>query len=384
MGKTVTPVLVCRPSSYGVSDSREIFVTRFVLPPILTIFLLLPLGPAWAAQDFYVGTNRLEQLRGELFTQAGEGETCQIVSVSGLIEIEENYTRDQHTTNIDRDAFDLTLDEVRLGLDVQVNTWAGGSISFSYQEELDDPELDEATINLSYKILRSRIGRQFLPLGLQRTELVSDPLVRLLGETRATALSLGIETDLINLSGFLFRSAYDDKPDVQNRLQDWGAQLRLVVDEWLDAGAAYLNDFAEVDHGLVAHPYIKQVGGWSGWVKLNTPYLVVRSETIGAERPFDANDLDSDGNGQGDRPRAWLSELAIPFANQFSCGLRYEGSDEVYMFPEHQYGVDLTWTVLTGTTLSFEALRGEFDPLFTRNGTLKQRDKLTLQMAVTF
>lgn len=355
-------------------------MVRFIA---VLVFLFWAL-PALAAQDFYVGTNRLEQLRGEVFSQVQQGETCQIVSISGLIEVEGDYTLERHSDNSEKDAFDLVIDEVRLGLDVQVNQWAGGTISFSYQEELDDPELDEATINLNYGLLRSRIGRQFLPLGLHRTELVSDPLVRLLGETRVTSLSLGIESDYLTLSGFLLRSAFDDKADVQNRLHDWGGHLRFTFEELFELGGAYLNDFAETDRQLVTNPYRKQVGAWSGWLKLTTPYLTLRGELLSADGRFDPLDLDSDGDGRGDRPLAWLSELAFPLADNFACALRYEGSEELFAQPEYQYGLDVTWTILTGTTLSFEALRGEFDPLLTTSGTLDERDKLTLQMAVAF
>jgi len=350
----------------------------------IILLCLLTALPALAAQDFYVGTNRLEQLRGELLGDVQQGETCQIVSVSGLIEVEAGYALERDTQDRDSDAFDLSLDEIRLGLDIQVNTWASGSVAFSYQEEIDDPELDEATINLTYKLLRSRIGRQFLPLGLQRTELVSDPLIRLFGETRGTALLIGIENELLSASGFLLRSAYNDQAEVQNRLRDWGGQLKLTLAERFELGSAYLNDLAETDFELVGTPYHKTVGAWSGWLLLTTDYLTLRGELLTAEQRFDPRDLDRDGDGHGDRPQVWLSELAFPLAEQLECGLRLEGSRELFDFPRHQYGVDISWTVLAGTTLSLEALRAEFEPQLTTGGTRDERDKLTLQMAITF
>jgi len=352
-----------------------------VIRCIVILACLLCALPALAAQDFYVGTNRLEQLRGELLNDVQQGETCQIVSVSGLIEVEGSYERDNGD---DSDAFDLVLDEIRLGLDVQVNNWASGSVAFSYQEEVGDPELDEATINLRYKLLHSRIGRQFLPLGLHRTELVSDPLVRLLGETRSTALSIGIEGEILTASGFLLRSDFDDKDDVQNRLHDWGGHLKITLGDSFEVGGAYLSDLSETDYELVENPYHKKIGAWSGWLRLTTDYLKLRGEILSAEQRFDPRDLDRDNDGKGDLPRVWLSELAFPFARQFECGLRFEGSRELLDFPERQYGIDFSWTILSGTTLSLEALRGEFDPQLTSDGTRDERDKLTLQMAVNF
>ncbi|PLY06947.1 MAG: hypothetical protein C0624_03940 [Desulfuromonas sp.] len=340
--------------------------------------------PALAVQDFYVGTNRLEQLRGELLGDIQQGETCQIVSVSGLIEVESSYEIERNTTSSDNDAFDLVLDEARLGLDIRVNEWASGSVAFSYQEELDHPELDEATINLNYKLLHSRIGRQFLPLGMHRTELVSDPLVRLFGETRSTALSLGVESSYLNVSGFLLRSNYDDSTDVSNRLHDWGGQLQLSLDERFELGAAYLNDLAETDFELLETPYSKRVGAWSGWLRVNTPHLKVRGELFCAAQRFASLDLDHNGDGDGDRPLAWLTEIAFPLTPSLEGGLRLEGSDELLDFPERQYGVDISWAILSGTTLSLEALHAEFDPTFTTDSKLEKRDKLTLQMAVSF
>jgi len=351
---------------------------------ILILVLLLTPLPALAAQDFYLGTNRLEQLRSEIFTQVEQGETCQIVSVTGLIEVEGSYSLERQTNRDETDAFDLVLDEMRMGIDVQVTSWVGGTVSFSYREEVDDLELDEATINAEYGLLKGRFGRQFLPVGLHRTWLVSDPLTREIGETRATALSLGLESTYLSLTGFLLRSQYDDTLDVQNKLHDWGGALRFTLGDTLLVGAAYLNDLAETDAELLVQPYIEQVGGWSGWLRLSTPYLKLRGEVLRAERRFNPLDLDRNGDGLGDRPEVWLGELAIPLPMNLECALRYEGSRDLFGLPERQYGADLSWTILTGTTLSLEALRGEFDPLLTASGTLDRRDRLTLQMAVTF
>ena len=64
---------------------------------------------------------------------------------------------------------------------------------------------------------------------MHRTWLVSDPLTREIGETRATALSLGLESTYLSLTGFLLRSQYDDTLDVQNKLHDWGGALRFTL-----------------------------------------------------------------------------------------------------------------------------------------------------------
>jgi len=354
-----------------------------IRPAALLVLLLFPCS-ALAAQDFYVGTNRLEQLRSEVFAQAEQGDSCQIISVSGLIEVEGSYTREKLDDRSKRDAFDLVLDEARLGIDVQVTPWSGGTMAFSYQEEVGEPELDEATVNLDFGPLRSRIGRQLLPLGLYRSWLVSDPLTRELGETHGTALSLALTGYHLELSGFLLRSHYEDKENVENRLHDWGGALRATFGNTLTLGGAYLNDFAESDADLVSHPYRQRTGCWSAWLRLMTPHLKLRGEVVSALKRFDPLDLDRDLDGRGDTPRAWLTELAIPLTSSLECALRYEGSHEFFGFPERQYGADVTWTILTGTTLSLEALHGEFDRAFSPSAGIDTRERLTMQMAVSF
>ncbi len=312
------------------------------------------------------------------------------LTVSGLIEVEAAASDVASDDGSSDAASDLTLATVQLGLGISLNEIMSGDVSLLFEEgafgaDDTDLEIDEAALNFAHGPWSGRVGRQYLPFGVFHSHFISDPLTLALGETRETAVLAGYAYGPAALKAFAFNGDAE-KTGEEDHIRDWGASLVLTPAEGVEVGGSYLSDLADSDAELLEE-YTRRVGGWSAFAHLERGRLTLDGEVLGASKRFAASDLDSDGDGRGDRPLAWNLEVAWTPVEDVELALRYEGSDEFAGQPERQYGADVSWSPWEHTTLSLEYLHGEFDRDFSADddgNVLDRQDLVTAQLAFEF
>ncbi len=304
------------------------------------------------------------------------------LSLSGLIEVEGAYQRTSLRDGTSDEASDLTLATAQLGLEAKANDQLGATLIMLYEEAEDAQiEVDEATIDLGNGPWQARVGRQYLPFGVYRSHFISDPLTLELGETRETALLGGYHQDLFNLQAFVF-GGDAEQAGRDRHLRDFGASFGLTPAEGLEFTLSYLSDLADSDSELLGSDYTRRVGAWSTSALVTLGPVEVSAEYLGALKSFAPADLDTTGDGSGDRPRTWNLEAAWLPLESLELAARLEGSDEFAGQPKRQYGLAGSWGFHEHASLSLEYLRGRFDTSF--GDGAKTRDLVGVQLALAF
>lgn len=365
-------------------------LNRFTLALTLATPLLLTPALALAVEtaELELRLAAVEERQAELYHTLEEKKSAGRatlldghITLSGLLEVEGGYQRTRLRDGGSDEASDLVLATAQASLGLTANDHLGGTLTLLY-EEADDTEIevDEATIDLSHGPWQARVGRQYLPFGVFRSHFINDLLTLELGETRDTALRGGYRHDLFALEVFAFKGD-TEQPGKDDHLRDFGASLNLTPAEGFLLAASYLSDLADSDGELLGS-YSRRVGGWSAAALATLGPMEVCGEYLGAVKAFEAIDLDADGDGSGDRPRAWNLEAAWYFRENLELAARLEGSDEFAGQPHRQYGLGGSWGFHEHASLSLDYLRGRFDAAF--GDGAKERDLATIQLALAF
>lgn len=304
------------------------------------------------------------------------------LTLSGLIEVEAGYQRSRLRAGGSDEQSDLTLATAQLGLGAKATEHLGATLTLLY-EEADDAriEVDEATIDLAQGPWQVRVGRQYLPFGVFRSHFISDPLTLELGETRETALRGGVHHDHFALEVFAFNGDAE-QTGKDSQLRDFGASLSLTPVDGLQLATSYLSDLAASHSERLGSAFSRRVGAWSASGVATFGPLELSGEYLGALQSFAAADLDANGDGSGDRPRAWNLEVAWLPLESLELAARLEGSDQFAGQPQRQYGLGGSWGFYQHATLALEYLHGRFDQAF-GEGT-KSRDLVSVQLALAF
>lgn len=334
----------------------------------------------------------LEQQQAELYHTLAEKKAAGLASnvterltFSGLLEIEAAAEKLRLADGSSVAASDLAMATVQFGLGAKINETMSGNVSVLFEEDASALDVDEATVDFASGPWSARVGRQYLPFGVYHSHFISDPLTLALGETRETALLVGVSREYLSLSAFVFNGDVE-KNGAEDQLGDWGVSLVLIPSKGIEVGGSFLSDLADSNAELLSS-YESRVGGWSTFAVLEQGPIGVSAEILGALQDFAAADLDANADANGDRPLAWNVEVSWAPLEQVELAARYEGSSEFAGQPERQYGVGASWSPAEHVTLALEYLRGTFDQAFGVDGEgniLDQRDLVTAQLAVAF
>lgn len=161
--------------------------------------------------------------------------------LSGIVEAQASY-QDPGVgpTGSDIDLSTMELDGYLLG----PSDWVSGLFAFAYD---DVNGTDEGSLNNASRVQNSRlflnkafitignfsvspiyasIGQFYVPFGTYSTNMVSSPLTKILGRTKARALVIGMQErgdDALYLSGYMFRG--DSHAGSTNRLDNGGFNM---------------------------------------------------------------------------------------------------------------------------------------------------------------
>ncbi|QGU31595.1 LbtU family siderophore porin [Thermochromatium tepidum] len=354
---------------------------------------------------------RLERLDESLdHKQAKQAETDSVpawyrhldIEITGLIEVEAS---DRSAYEGDSES-DIRLATAELGIRSQLKDWVEAGISFLYEQDETDLEVDTAYLTLAnpdVSPLFLTAGQVYVPFGVYETNLVSDPLTLEIGETRETALQLGFEHS--GLSGGVYVFNGDNKVKGKDRIQGWGANLGFVQegDDWAwSVGTGYINDLgdsdslheiindnrvgaAEVDPSLSIDP-TERTAGWTLNATASFGPFSLIGEYLSASDAFDPISLDF--KGEGARPSAWNIEAGYSFTllgAESMVAAGYQGTREALALelPKERWLLGWSTEIFDRTSLGLEWAR-DHDYNTRAGGTGESGNTFTAQLAVEF
>lgn len=312
-----------------------------------------------------------------------------VFSFGAVIEVEAGYEKLEPKTGKSSDSSDITLATVELSIDATANEYIQGHIVLLWEEDDTEPvDLDEGYITLQYPgdvTFFANIGKLYVPFGRFESAFVSDPLTLELGETRESAAVIGVSNDWASLQVGVFNGDVDTDSD-SSQIDDVVAALSLVLPEDIggeftaELDVSWTSNIADSDNlqDAIANQLEDKVGGVSASLVAGIKdKLTFIAEYTAAVKEFNAGELNFD-NGKDAKPAAWNVELAAPLAEQWSAGVKYQGSKDGGDFlAEDSYGAVVAYNPFEFATIALEYMYGEFE----------NKDKahtVTAQLAVEF
>lgn len=324
------------------------------------------------------------------------------IEIAGLIEVEASYLSPYEGDS----ESDIVLATAELGIRSQVNDWVEAGISFLYEQDETDLEVDVAYLTLAnadVSPLFLTAGQVYVPFGVYETNLVSDPLTLDIGEARETALQLGFEQS--GFSGSLYVFNGDNNIKGKDRIGSWGANLGFSQesdDRSWSVGAGYISDLGDSDTlhesindnrvaGAELNPDLsidptERTGGWTLNAAASFGPFSLIGEYLSATDDFDPASLDF--KGEGARPSAWNIEVGYSFrllGRESVAAVAYQGTREALALelPKERWLLGWSIEIFDRTSLSLEWARDR-DYGARDGGTGKSGDTLTAQLAVEF
>lgn len=223
------------------------------------------------------------------------------VEIAGLVEVSLTSSMPAE----DDSSTDMELATLELGVAAAINDQFSGEILV---------ENDEGTIALvdaflTYDAgggLSATGGLQVLPFGVYDTNLISDPLTLVLGETGDVGLVLAGDAD--QLSWSLFAFDVQNKPEDESNIAGFGAGLGFAAEvdgaefglnlSWI----SHVGDSGEIGGAELAFAELASGMAASATGRLGAASVMI--ETVSVLDPLDAESLD------GAQPSAWAAEIA--------------------------------------------------------------------------
>ena len=341
---------------------------------------------------------------------AGEVETgawYRHIEIAGLIEVEAGYVSPSEGDS----ASDVRLATVELGIAAQVTNWVEAGVSLLYEQDETDLEVDVAYITLANPEASPvflTAGQIYVPFGVYETNLVSDPLTLEIGESRESAIQLGVVQSDFSGSAYLFNG--DNKVDGENQIGSWGANLGYAHegdDRAWAFGAGYINDLGDSDtlqdatnanrvaalealiekgldtSGFSVDP-TERVGGWTISAAAAFGAFNLIGEYLSATDDFDRDTLGFEDAGA--KPSAWNIEAGFTFpvmGRESVAAVAYQGTREALALelPKERWLLGWSIEIFDRTSLSFEWAH-DIDYSESDGGTGESADTITAQLAV--
>lgn len=323
--------------------------------------------------------------------------------IAGLIEFEAGYYKPASG----KSESDITLATFELGIVSQVNNHLEAGATLLYEEDATPLEVDTAYATLGntnaspYFITAGQI---YVPFGIYATNMLSDPLTLEIGETRESALKLGIKSGAFSAGAYMFNG--DIKKGSNNSVDSWGAYLGFLAEGEtlsLSMDAGYINNLGDSDSLqalIIATSGSNSVAKRTGAYTLNTILTIGPLNMIGeylvAADNFASTEFN--WNGVGARPSAWNFEAGYTFSigsQESTFALGYQESNEALALglPKNRAVVTLSTSIDDNTSLGIEwthdhdyaANESAIDvDGVTVTGSDTVSNTATLQLAITF
>jgi hypothetical protein len=279
------------------------------------------------------------------------------LQVSGLLEFEQVYRRDDRVGNAGFAESRETVSTLQLGATLTPVRGVKAELVLEYDdEERDTLRYDEAIVAIEAGDFELAAGMLYAPFGVYFSHFFTDPALQF-GETRDTGVTLsyapdhGLDVSLFAIRGRARNRSADRQP------WDWGVSFEISPSRYGLFGAGYLSDLADSDARFLEDAddrYRRRVAAWNAYAILGTGAFEFAAELVQALDSY--RELETDR----DKPSAWNLELAWFPEGNIEWALRLEESSELADAPRRRAGVAIAWRATRNVSLTLEYLRGVY------------------------
>jgi hypothetical protein len=352
-----------------------------------------------------------EELKQELKGEGGATAWIQDhIHLSGLVEFGWLCQDIDHRAGVDaqkpHDYSDLTMVDVELAIEAEVNDWVKADIVLWYEDTSFGDEdagvsVDEAIITIGnteeFPVYFTG-GAMYVPFGALLTHFPDDPLIDVpltlvMGETREKAALLGVEYQGFSASAYAFNGDADLR-EHNNHIETYGFDGNFSQDNEAGfnvlVGASWISNIAESD-GLEEHfdgvELWDRVEGCAAYFHVGIAGFFVDAEYMTALSHFTVNEMTQGSGAKKAEPKVWNCEFGynLDWGKNLEIALKCAGSAEAEAlgYPENRYGIALNQEVFEGVMVSVASLYDDYEKRRDANG---RDDRRTVygQIAVQF
>lgn len=298
--------------------------------------------------------------------------TLEDITLSGLIELQANYSEPESGES----SGDVVVATTKIGIQAKVNSLISAKIELLYEEGTTPLDVDTSTLTISPDGSNWHItgGQQILPFGRYKTNMISDPITQVMGETLETALVLGANQGALSAALFAFNGDEYEGSNV-------GIDLAYKEKE---AGftLSYMDNLSE-SNGIIDLSTTKKVAGVisSGYFTMNN--FNFSAEYIGSLDRYDASVLSY--KGRDAEPTSWNVELSMDI-DAIKYALAVQGSDEAVALglPENKLLASISTDIAENSTLLFEAAEEKDYAILDGGETGEKTLSASVMLAVAF
>ena len=313
------------------------------------------------------------------------------LKLSGLIELEKNYSENNFANNIQNIENNEPQVALQLASEIILSDWLIAELIYDIEYDLEtnisrekrQSGWDEALIEATFGDIGIKLGRLYVPFGEYYSHFVTGPILEF-GETRGDGIVVDYSfLDSLEFSAYLFDSKVNKQGNSSG--QDWGASLEFKTEnEAIVFGLGFLSDLAESDESFLAdenNAFESRVSAWNAFALYGMDKFEITAEYV------QANDRFREFDNNADKPSAYNIELSYLPAPTLQFALRYEQSYELSDQPEQQYGMTSTWRPGKHITVAFDYLHGQYRDGFVLDdddNPQNNRDLLAAQISLEF
>lgn len=323
------------------------------------------------------------------------------VEIGGAIELEavssKDYAGDRSTEG--------SLATLEIGLAAPIND----TVSAEILVENDDGDIVLADAFLTFApadTVSISAGQQGLPFGVFKTNMISDPMTKELGDTSGVSVVAEIDAGLATVSLFGFDGA--NEPHGKSRIESYGAAASHSLEQGgfaVDLGVSWINDIGESGGqpdliadglgGLNANNdedeendvfYSDTVAGFGASIVVGVADITVIAEYVTATENFQPSE--SAFREAGAEPSAMGFEVAYGFdlaGSDATLALGYQETDQAVALelPRERVLGALSVGIMENVTLALEWARDD-DYSLRDGGTAEEADTVTLLLGAEF
>ena len=324
------------------------------------------------------------------------------IEIGGLVELDAVSSKDyagDHST-------EANLATLEIGLAAPINDTVSAEILLEKDDE-DDIAVADAFLTFEpADTLAISAGQQTLRFGVFETNMISDPMTLVLGETAAVSVVAEIDAGLATISLFGFDGA--NEPHGKSRVESFGAAASHSLEQGgfsVDLGVSWINDIGEAGDtpdliadglgGLEANNdedeendvfYSDPVPAFAASIVVGVADITVIAEYVTATENFQPSEIAF--RDAGAEPSAMGFEVAYGFdlaGSDATFAVGYQETDQAVALelPRERVLGALSVGIMENVTLALEWARDD-DYSLRDGGTAEEADTVTLLLGAEF